>query len=236
MAKKGIPTKEKVCRWLNIQNMDKVYFALQFVFVALQCLLLFVCLEGSINPLLPLVYCAVLLLLAWKSKNTACRVFMRAIPALVLTVVLAAIVGFFVVAKDVTGVVPLALSVKERIGFSVSYLVTVFQPLWLLSLPALAIAARVGGKKMDIVLLHSGAWAMLVFSIGTLLLKYNSSLTGYTLMFKGLSLSFFTAEVLLWVYVIASLALVFAVFMLYPFGIKRIKALVDKTRAASNED
>ncbi len=228
-------TKERIRRWLNIQDINKVYFALQLVFIALQALLLFVLLEGSVQPAIPLIYCAVLLLFAWKSNYAVCRFFIRFIPAVTLTAVLAAIVGFFVVAKDVTGVVPYTLTLQERLGFAASYMVIDFEPLWLLCLPALAMAARLGGKKADIVLLHIGAWGGFVLAAGNLVLKY-SNLAGYTLMFKGLTLSFFTADLLLWVYAVAALALVFGVFMLYPFGTKRIKALVEKTRAKLNKE
>ncbi len=228
-------TKEKVRRWLNIQDVNKVYFTLQLVFIALQVLLLIVLLEGILSPVIPLIYCAVLLMFAWKSKYVVCRFFIRFIPAVALTAVLAAIVGFFVVAKDVTGIMPYTLTLQERLGFAASYLVIDFEPLWLLSLPALAVSARLGGKKADIVLLHIGAWGAFALAVGNLVLKYNN-LAGYTLIFKGLSISFFTADLLLWVYAITALALVFAVFMLYPFGTKRIKSFVEKSRAKLNKE
>ncbi len=235
-TQKGIRlTKERIQRWLNIQDINKVYFVLQLVFMALQVLLLIVLLEGILNPVIPLIYCAVLLLFAWKSKYAICRFFIRFIPAVILTAILAAIVGFFVVAKDVTGITTYALTLQERIGFTASYLVIDFEPIWLLSLPALAVSARLGGKKTDIVLLHIGAWGGLALSVGNLVLKYNN-LAGYTLIFKGLSLSFFTADLLLWVYAITALALVFTVFMLYPFGTKRIKSMVEKTRTKLNKE
>lgn len=228
-------TKERVQRWLNIQNIDKVYFALQLVFMALLALLFIVLLEGSLNPTLPLIYCAVLLLFSWKSKNVICRFFIRFIPTVVLLTTVVMIVGFTVVAQDTTGVAPLALSMEERIGFAASYLVNPFEFLWLLSLPALAVAARFGQKKCDRVLLHIGAWGAFLLAVGNLIIQY-TKVAGYALVFKGLSLSFFSANLLLWVYTVAALALVFAVFMLYPFGTKRIKTMVEKARAKVNKE
>lgn len=228
-------TKERVQRWLNIQDMDKVYFSLQLVFMALLALLFVVLLEGSLNPTLPLIYCAVLLLFSWKSKNVLCRFFIRFIPTIALLTTIVMIIGFTVVAQDTTGVAPLALSMEERIGFAASYLVNPFEFLWVLSLPALAVAARFGQKNFDRVLLHIGAWGTFLLAVGNLVIQY-TNIAGYALVFKGLSLSFFSADLLLWVYAVAALALVFAVFLLYPFGTKRIKTMVDKARAKVNNE
>ncbi len=222
-------TKERIQRWLNIQDINKVYFALQLVFMALLALLFIVLLEGSLNPTLPLIYCAVLLLFSWKSKNTVCRFFIRFISAVALLTTVVMIVGFIMVVQDTTGIAPLALTTQERLGFAAAYLVNPFEFLWLLSLPALAVAARFGKKKFDRVLLHIGAWGVFLLAVGNLVIQY-TKVAGYALIFKGLSLSFFSANLLLWVYTITALALVFAVFILYPFGTKRIKAMVEKAR------
>ena len=79
-------TKERIRRFLNIQNEERVYFVLQLVFAALQCVLAYVTIgQGSFNQFgiaLFVVYGAVLALLAAKGwQHKAVRILGRTLAA-----------------------------------------------------------------------------------------------------------------------------------------------------------
>ncbi len=234
--RKLFPTKAELRNRWHLPSDSVIFFILQFVFLTLQCALFFVCLGESINALLPLLYGAVLFLLALNSRRKICRVSLYILTALVVAVVLVMIVGFCLVAKDITGVTSLALTAKERLGFAFSYIITVLEPLLLMTAPSFILTARLTKTKSTAVLLHILSWISIVLAGVTLYFAYYPTLTGYLLVFNGLNFSFFTAETLLWVYGIASLAFAVSVYMSYPFGTKRIKSMVEKARAKSPEN
>lgn len=229
--RKFFPTKEELRNRWQLPKDDTIFFVLQFVFLALQCALFFVCLGDAVNALLPVLYGAVLFLLALYSRKKVCRTLLYVLSALVIAVVLVMVVGFYFAAKDVTGVTSLALTAKERLGFAISYIITVLEPLLLMTAPAFILTARFTKSKSDAALLHILSWILFVLAIGTLYFAYFPTLTGYLLSFNGLGLSFFSAKTLLWIYAVTSFALTVAVYMLYPFGTKYVKRMTEKARA-----
>ncbi len=234
MAKKNhafFPTKEEWRKRMHLPYENTIFFALQLVFWVLQCVLFLICLQKALNPFFPLLFGAVLFLLSLKSRNKMCRVLIYTLTTIALLLITVMIIGFCLVAEDQTGVVSLALAWNERLGFAISYVITVMQPVLLMALPSYIVTARFAATKPSVTLLHLLAWAEVAFAAAMLYLKHYPGITGYLLNFSGLSVSFFSATVLLWVFLLTSAALAFAVYMLYPFGTARIKKAVKTARA-----
>jgi len=141
-------TKERIRRFLNIQNEERVYFVLQLVFAALQCVLAYVTIgQGSFNQFgiaLFVVYGAVLALLAakgWQHKGV--RILGRTLAALVIFGMAAIFVEVSLNSHWESGVTAeIALSAKEKLGMYAANLCTWVQGFVLTTLPAFAIAAR----------------------------------------------------------------------------------------------
>lgn len=232
-------TKERIRRFLNIQNEERVYFVLQLVFAALQCVLAYVTIgQGSFNQFgiaLFVVYGAVLALLAAKGwQHKAVRILGRTLAALVIFGMAAIFVEVSLNSHWESGVTTeIALSAKEKLGMYAANLCTWVQSFVLTTLPAFAIAARRTRAKADVALLHITAWVAVLFAAATLYLYHEPSLSGEATTLIAFCAPLFeriTAGVLLVVHLVCTLATAFAVYMLYPFGTKHIKNAVEKAR------
>lgn len=238
-------TKERVQRWLNIQNEEGLYFILQLVFCSLQILLTYITFAQDTfvsNGIgIFLAYAATLLLLAITAwQYTVVRVFSR---ILIIFLFFGLSAMFIEVAInshwDNTVIIANELTKEQKIGTYISDFLTYVHSIAVLSLPVFIVGSRRIKKKFDIVLLRINACLLVGFSVGTLLVYYEPIWKKGTTRLIDFCAPLFgsiTAGVLLWVYVITSLALVFAVFMLYPFGTKRIKTMVEKARAKVNKE
>lgn len=233
-------TKERVRRFLNIQNEERVYFVLQLVFAALQCVLAYVIFgQSSFNQFgvaLFAVYGVVLTLLAAKGwQQQAVRILGRTLAALVIFGMAAIFVEVSLNSHWESGVTTeFSLSAKEKLGMYAANLCTWVQGFVLTTLPAFAVAARRTKLKTDVALLHINAWVAVAFAATTLYLYHEPSLSGETTTLIAFCAPLFeriTAGVLLIVHLVCTLAAAFSVYMLYPFGTKHVKKAVEKARA-----
>ncbi|MBE6757222.1 MAG: hypothetical protein E7552_01560 [Ruminococcaceae bacterium] len=238
-------TKERVRRFLNIQNEERVYFVLQLVFAALQCVLAYVTFgQSSFNQFgiaLFVVYGVLLALLAAKGwQHKAVRILGRALAALVIFGMAAMFVEVSLNSHWESGVTAeIALTSKEKLGMYAANLCTWVHGFVLTTLPAFAIAARRTKARADIALLHINAWVAVVFAVSTLLLYHEPSWSGETTTLIAFCAPLFeriTAGVLLIVHLVCTLAAAFSVYMLYPFGTKHIKKMTEKVRAKLPQD
>ena len=232
--------ERKIYRWLRIQDEGRMFFTLQLVFAALQCVLAYVIVGQQMfnqyGIALFALYGILLLLLAtraWQSKIA--RIAGRCFAALIIVGVTAMLfIESLNSSWDSSVITGATFSFKMKMDMFLANVLLYTQSFVLMTFPALAVAARRIKKTCDIVLLHSSAWLTVVFAVGTLLLYYEPSWSGNTTALLAYCPPLFgsiSADILLFIYVICSLATAFSVYMLYPFGKAFIKARVETARA-----
>ncbi|MBO5797764.1 MAG: hypothetical protein J6R77_05395 [Clostridia bacterium] len=236
MKTKATESKEKRTRKrFRVQDEPRLFFILQMVFSAAQILLAYVAIgEKNLQPggMAIFALCGVALIMiafkGWQSRGL--RVLGRSLAGLLIFGFAAILVldAFTTKVSTPNGVGFVERTFGDYMGQLISNFCLHIQALNLFIFPTFAIAARRIGKTVDIWLLRISSWLLVALSAATLILS-NDTLT--RLDFTAKLLDLVPNAALLYVFLFFTIASTFAVFMLYPYGTKWVKRLVEKTRA-----
>lgn len=218
-----------------IQDEKRLYFVLQLIFAALQILLCYtLVLQNNMSRAGVIIFALVgigLMLLAgkcWQSRGA--RVFGRVIMVLLLAVfsVVVLLDVFTTGVTDATGVHLVARSFQSYADQLIADAARFVQPLLLVFFPTLAIAARRVGEKADIRLLRIDTWLTVLMAAATLVAAVEPG--EITVLDFRVDLFGISPTVLLVIYLVCTLASVFAVHMSYPY------AFLDRRRKTTEKE
>lgn len=236
MKTNATESKEKrIRKRFAVQDEPRLFFVLQIVFSVAQILLAYVAIgEKNLQQggMVIFALCGIVLLLlaakGWQAKGL--RVLGRALAAILMfgfaTILLLDAFTTKVSTPAGTGFVQRTFG--DYMGQFLTNCCLHIQALNLFMFPTFAIAARRMKKTVDIWLLRISSWLLVALSLTTLLFSYDS-LT--RLDYTAKLLNMVPNNVLLFVFLFFTVASSFSVFMLYPYGVKWIKRLVEKARA-----
>lgn len=228
------PLRERLQQRLQIQNEARFYFILQLIFAAAQIALAYVAFweqnftRGGV--ILFAVFGIILMLIAGKGWQSAgMRVLGRvlSVAAILLFTVVSILDAFTAQKYDSTGLNLVSRTLGDQMGHLVCRLCQYVQPLALLLFPAYLIGARRVQRTADIRTVQIGSWAIVLLAFATWMLSREE---GVTRMIFSSELLGISNNILLIAYLIATLASVVSVLMLYPYGVQWVKKMVDKAR------
>lgn len=236
MKTKATESKEKrIRKRFAVQDEPRLFFVLQIVFSIAQLLLAYVAIgEKNLQQggMVIFALCGVVLLLlaakGWQSKGL--RILGRALAAILMFGFTAILLldAFTTQVSTPAGTGYVQRTFGDYMGQFFTNCCLHIQALNLFMFPTFAIAARRMKKTVDIWLLRISSWLLVALSLITLLFSHDS-LT--RLDYTATLLDLVPNNVLLFVFLFFTIASSFAVFMLYPYGVKWIKRLVEKARA-----
>lgn len=217
-----------------IQDEKRLYFILQLIFAALQILLCYtLVLQNNMSRIGIVIFALVgigLMLLAgkcWQSRGA--RAFGRVTMILLLAVfsVVVLLDVFTTGVTDSTGINLVARSFQSYADQLIADAARFVQPLLLVFFPTLAIGARRVGEKADVRLLRIDTWLTVLLAAATLVAAVEPgdiTVLDFRVDFFGIS-----PTVLLVIYLVCTLASVFAVHASYPY------AFLDRRRKANEK-
>ncbi len=223
---------ERLRRRMQIQDEPRFHFILQLVFAFVQMVVAYIAfLSQNLSTggmLLFGIYGALMMLLAGKGwQNHTARIVGRVVAA-VTVLVFAAFLTAYTFLLRISEPIGTAL-VERTAGDYAWHLLAVFaadlQPVLLMLFPTFVIAARRVGQRADIRTLQIGGWSLVAMAIITLVLSYEGNR-----MFFGTDLLGLSNRVLIYFYLLCTVASVASVFLAYPYGTKWIKKRIEKAR------
>lgn len=224
---------DKMRARMTIQNEGRFHFVLQLVFAFAQIAVAYVAFLSdnlaSSGVLLFGVFGALMMLLAGKGwQNRAARIAGRVVAAITVLGFLGILTVYTFITRvsEPIGTAFVTRTAGDYIGQLLASLSAMLQPVLLVLFPTFVIAARRTQQTTDIRILQIGGWSLPLMAAVTLALSYEDS----TRLFFHADFLGMGNRVLLYFYLLCTLASVATVFLSYPYGTRWIKAKIEKGR------
>lgn len=228
---------ERLRRRMQIQDEPRFHFILQLVFAFVQMAVAYIAfLSKNLSTggmLLFGIYGALMMLLAGKGwQNRAARIAGRIVAAATILVFIAllTVYTFLVRITEPLGTAFVARTASDYAWQLLAVFTAMLQPVLLMLFPTFVIAARRVGQRADIRTLQIGGWAIVAMAVITLVLSYEGNH-----LFFNTELLKLNNRVLIYFYLLCTIASVMSVFLAYPYGTKWIKQKVEKARSGDSK-
>lgn len=223
---------ERLRQRMRIQDEPRFHFILQLVFAFVQMAVAYIAfLSQNLSTggmLLFGIYGALMMLLAGKGwQNRAARIAGRIVAAVTVLVFVTLLTAytFLLRISEPIGTAFVDRTADDYAWQLLAVLAADLQPVLLMLFPTFVIAARRVGQRTDIRTLQIGGWSLVIMAVITLVLSYEGNR-----MFFGTELLNLNNRVLIYFYLLCTVASVTAVFLAYPYGTKWIKKRIERAR------